>query len=110
MPELPVRDVFRAQLWYHKRLGFQIGWHNHAGRIGAVTLGECILFLRQSARPGGAAWIFAEDVDAVWRDWEARGAAPDGPPRDMPWGLRQFTQADLCGNCLTVHHDLDARE
>ncbi|MCJ7872555.1 VOC family protein [Phaeobacter sp. J2-8] len=108
-PELPVRDVISAQIHYRDRFGFDIRWHNPEGRIGAVSHGECALFLRAGAGAGAPAvvWIFAEDVVAVHADLIQRGAEIVDPLADRPWGLRQFTARDGDGNILHFFHDLD---
>ena len=107
VPELPVPDVAAAQAWYAERLGFEIGWHDEAGGIGAVSHGDCALFLRRSDAPARPAtfWIFADDVAAAHRDMTARGADVLGPPERTPWGLVQFTVRDAWGNLFHVFHD-----
>ncbi|MEL7465369.1 MAG: VOC family protein [Pseudomonadota bacterium] len=107
-PELPVPDVEAAQRYYRDTLGFEIAWRNEEGRIGAVALGECGLFFRESdeAAKGGVFWIFADDVDEAHAALSSRGADVEGPPEDKPWGLRQFTLRDPYGNVFYVFHDL----
>ena len=105
---LPVDDVPAAQLWYRDHLGFEIKWHNEAGRIGGVAHGEAAVFLRavDGAIQPNVLWIFCPDVDAVHDDLTARGAPVTGPLADTPWGLRQFTVTDLAGHQLHFFHDL----
>ncbi|WP_236628140.1 MULTISPECIES: hypothetical protein [unclassified Sulfitobacter] len=50
VPELPVRDVRAAQVYYRDRLGFEIAWHNTEGRIGTVSQGPCAKRTRRSLR------------------------------------------------------------
>jgi len=107
-PELPVRDVRAAQEYYRDHLGFDIAWHHEEGRIGAVSHGDCAIFLRET--PGdihpGIFWIFTGDVDAAHAEFRARGAEIVEPPNDKPWGLRQFTLRDRDGHLFHFHHDL----
>lgn len=108
VPELPVRSVVEAQEYYRDTLGFRIEWHNEAGRIGAVSLGRCAIFFRETEDDihPGTFWIFAEDVDATHDALVASGAQIVDPIENKPWGLRQFTVADLYGNRFHFHHDL----
>ena len=108
VPELPVRDVEIAQAYYRDQLGFKIEWLYPGAEIGAVSRGDCALFLRRTAGPlrTGTCWIFADDVDAAYADFEARAANIVEPIADKPWGLRQFTVEDLHGNRFHIHHDL----
>jgi uncharacterized glyoxalase superfamily protein PhnB len=50
-------------------------------------------------------WIFAEDIDASYRELQESGANIVEPLQRMPWGLRQFTVEDLDGNRFYFHHD-----
>lgn len=108
VPELPVRDVAKAQAYYRDRLGFEVAWHNEEAGLGAVSLGPCAVFFRQHA---GAIhpvtlWIFAPDVDGAYDALTARGAAIIDPIANKPWGLRQFSLRDLDGHIVHIHHDL----
>ena len=51
-------------------------------------------------------WIFAEDIEATYRELHASGAKIVDPLEAKPWGLRQFTVEDLDGNRFCIHHDL----
>lgn len=108
VPELPVRSVVEAQEYYRDRLGFRIEWHHEAGRIGAVSHGQCAIFFREADGPiqSGTFWIHADDVDAAFGELSALGAEITNPIEDKPWGLRQFTVVDLHGNRFHFHHDL----
>ncbi|MEM1163221.1 MAG: VOC family protein [Pseudomonadota bacterium] len=108
VPELPVRDVEAAQIWYRDKLGFKIEWLYPSGDIGAVSHGETAIFFRRSDAPIPPAtlWVFAEDVDAAYADIQATGVDIVDPIANKPWGLRQFTFQDMMGNRFHVHHDL----
>lgn len=107
VPELPVADVERAQEHYRDALGFEIGWLYPDKGIGAVSRGKFVLFLRRREPPFQPAvhWVFAEDLDASYRELESSGANIVEPLESKPWGLRQFTVADIDGNLFYVHHD-----
>ncbi|QIE44913.1 glyoxalase/bleomycin resistance/extradiol dioxygenase family protein [Pseudohalocynthiibacter aestuariivivens] len=108
-PELPVADVEVAQHYYHAHFGFDIAWYHAEGRIGAVSHGDCAIFMRQSDGPIHPAtfWIYAADVDQTYAALTRRGADIIDPIADKPWGLRQFTARDLYGNLFHFHHDID---
>lgn len=106
VPELPVADVERAQRHYRDALGFEIGWLYPDRQIGAVSRGHAAIFLRKRTPPFEPAvhWVFAEDVDTAYEELKSLGANILEPPETKPWGLRQFTVADLDGNVFYFHH------
>ncbi len=107
VPELPVADVERAQQHYRQFLGFEIEWLYRGKEIGAVSRGKVAIFFRKKKPPFEPAvhWIFAEDIDASYRELKASGANIVEPLETKPWGLRQFTVKDLDGNLFYFHHD-----
>jgi uncharacterized glyoxalase superfamily protein PhnB len=107
VPELPVVDVERAQTHYRDTLGFEIGWLYPGKEIGAVSRGNVSIFFRQRRLPFEPAihWVFAADIDALFRELKSRGANIVDPLDKKPWGLRQFTVEDLDGNRFYFHHD-----
>jgi predicted enzyme related to lactoylglutathione lyase len=106
-PELPVEDVERAQQHYRDALGFEIGWTDPSGDIGAVSRTNVAIFFRKRPRPFEPAvhWIFAADVDATYEELRSRGARVVDALERKPWGLRQFTVEDLDGNRFYFHCD-----
>jgi uncharacterized glyoxalase superfamily protein PhnB len=107
VPELPVADVERAQQHYRDALGFEIGWLYPDKQIGAVSRGNVVIFFRRRNAPFEPAvhWVFAEDLDASYRELKSSGANIVEPLEEKPWGLRQFTVADVDGNRFYFHHD-----
>lgn len=107
VPELPVADVERAQQHYRDALGFQIAWLYPGKEIGAVSRGNAAIFFRKKTPPFEPAvhWVFAEDIDASYRELQSSGAVIVDPLETKPWGLRQFTVKDLDGNLFYFHHD-----
>lgn len=105
VPELPVVDVERAQQHYRDVLGFEIGWLYEGKGIGSVSREDVVIFLRRRTPPFEPAvhWVFAEDVDASYRELGASGARIVDPLEKKPWGLRQFTVADVDGNLFYFH-------
>jgi len=107
VPELPVADVEKAQQYYHDALGFEIGWLEPGKEIGAVSRGDVAIFFRKRQEPFEPAihWIFAADIDATYEELRSSGAKIVEPLEKKPWGLRQFTVADLDGNRFYFHCD-----
>jgi uncharacterized glyoxalase superfamily protein PhnB len=106
-PELPVEDVERAQRHYRDALGFEIGWLQQGGDMGAVSRDTVAIFFRRRSRPFEAAvhWVFAADLDATYEELRSRGARIVEPLEKKPWGLRQFTVEDIDGNRFYFHCD-----
>lgn|SRR5689334_2406910 len=107
VPELPVRDVERAQQHYRDVLGFEVNWLYADKSIGAVSRGDFAIFFRKRLAPFEPAvhWIFAPDIDATYREFKSSGANIAEPLEKKPWGLTQFTLEDLDGNRFYIHHD-----
>ena len=107
VPELPVSDVTRAQQHYRDKLGFKIGWLHPGGEIGAVNRDHTTIFFRQRSGPFEPAvhWVYAADIEAMYRDLQALGARITEPLEMKPWGLTQFTIEDLDGNRFYFHRD-----
>ena len=107
VPELPVVDVERAQQHYRDALGFEINWLYPGKEIGAVSRGRVAIFFRKRQTPFEPAvhWVFAEDIDASYKELQSLGANIVEPLERKPWGLRQFTVKDLDGNLFYFHHD-----
>ncbi len=107
VPELPVIDVERAQQHYSDALGFEIGWLYPDKGIGSVSRGRTVVFFRKRKQPFEPAihWVYADDIDAAYRELKSSGANIVDPLETKPWGLRQFTVMDLDGNLFYFHHD-----
>jgi uncharacterized glyoxalase superfamily protein PhnB len=55
-----------------------------------------------TGQPGsGAIYIFCDEVDAYFADITACGAATDSPPKNYPYGMRDFIARDPDGNQLS---------
>jgi uncharacterized glyoxalase superfamily protein PhnB len=96
----------RAQQFYKDSFGFEIGWLSPDKEIGAVSLGQCVLFFRVKKAPFEpvAQWVFAADVDAAYATAKAMGAHIADPLETKPWGLRQFTLEDPDCNRFYIFH------
>lgn len=120
VPEIPVSDLAAATAYYERSLGFTLDWGDEELGLAGISKGSCRLFLassqyRQGYGNAGPAltWLnldSTEDVDALYRDWSAVGARLLSAPESKPWGLHEFTAADLDGNLFRVFHDFATPE
>ncbi|HEY0779820.1 MAG TPA: VOC family protein [Gemmatirosa sp.] len=116
VPEIPVQDVAAATAYYEQRLGFTLDWGGEALGLAGVSRGRCRLFLadpryREAYGNVGPTltWLnltSKDDVDALYHAWNASGARVMAAPESKPWGLHEFTAADLDGNLLRVFYDV----
>jgi uncharacterized glyoxalase superfamily protein PhnB len=107
VPELPVADVERAQQHYQDALGFKFAWLQPGSEIGAVSRGNVVIFFRRRLEQFEPAvhWMFSPDIDATYDELRSSGARIIEPLEKKPWGLRQFTVADIDGNRFYFHCD-----
>jgi predicted enzyme related to lactoylglutathione lyase len=107
VPELPVKDVERAQAFYQEKLGFKIGWIDPTKTIGAVSKDEAVIFLRkQPTIVPNTHWIFADNVDEIYKEFMEASITITEDIESKPWGIRQFTIEDIDGNRFIFHHDI----
>lgn len=116
IPEIPVSDVDKALEYYQTRLGFTLDWGNGEGGIAGISQGNCRMFLTSSQFREGYGnsgpvliWLnldSKEQVDALHELWRSSQVTIISPPESKPWGLHEFTAADLDGNLLRVFHDV----
>ncbi len=119
VPEIPVTDMRRAAAYYQDNLGFTFDWGGEELGLAGISRNSCRLFLAdQKYRKGygnaGPALIWLnltsdDEVAALYRAWSASGVALLSAPEAKPWGLFEFTAADLDGNLLRVFHDFGTR-
>ncbi len=115
VPEIPVRDIAAASVYYEQRLGFIIDWCDHELGLAGISRGNCRLFLaneqyRSGYRNAGPALIWlnlasVEEVDQLYKVWMAANVKLISAPESKPWGLREFTAADQDGNFFRVFYD-----
>ena len=104
-PIVPVGDL-EVALERYARLGFTAQGYKGPERYGFVDYGPVSMHLTET--PGhdpktaaSAVYLYVADPDAVYSAWTA--AEPGGhfhPPRDTPWGMREFSYVDPDG---TLH-------
>lgn len=120
VPEIPVRDVATAAAYYQKNLGFSLDWGDEQLGLAGISKGNCRMFLanqqfRQEYGNVGPMMIWLnlgskEEVDELHRVWSASHARLISAPESKPWGLHEFTAADLDGNLFRVFYDFATPE
>jgi|SRR5687767_15844891 len=115
VPEIPVRDLAAAAAYYQDCLGFTLDWRDERLGLAGISKGNCRIFLaaeqyrktRDTAGPAST-WLNLESkaaVDELYRVWSAGNARLISAPQSKPWGLHEFTAADLDGNLFRIFYD-----
>lgn len=103
IPRFPVFDLRQAIEFYEQRLGFQklFELRDYAG----VGRSGFELHLFRTDDPKLPEWtscrVNVRGVDSLYAECERAGVVhPNGPLTTQPWGFREFTVLDLCGNAI----------
>jgi uncharacterized glyoxalase superfamily protein PhnB len=103
VPVVPVRDIGEAVTFYTQRLGAELAFEQ--GPYAGVRFGAVELHLDGVVNEGAGkvtARVHVEGVDALFDTLEANGVIdPAEPLNTKPWGARQFSALDGCGNRIT---------
>lgn len=108
IPILASRDVDETVAFYG-RLGFQV-----VARYD--EFGPPYLLLRRDDvelhfvhtpevnpdESSGGCYLRLHDAQAVYDEWASLGLPGIHPPRDTPWGMREFFVVDQSGNLLRI--------
>jgi uncharacterized glyoxalase superfamily protein PhnB len=120
VPEIPVSSVTTAAEYYQDNLGFTLDWGSEELGLAGISRGNCRMFLaNQQYRKGYGnvgpclTWLnmdSEEQVDELYRAWSSSNARLISAPESKPWGLREFTAADVDGNLFRVFYDFGTAE
>lgn len=104
VPVLPVDDVPKALDFYTARLGFAKAFA--FGPYAGVQRGPVMIHLDGidgATYPGPSCCrVDVEGVDALHAEMDAQGVVhPREPLETKPFGMRQFSVLDCCGNRIT---------
>ncbi len=121
VPILFVRDVPTSANYFRDKLGFVIDFlYGEPPFYGAVSRDEVCIHLRCVHQPNFAelaarevslilASIEVPDVQAMFKEFEKRGAEIAEPPSHKPWGGTDFHVRDPDGNVISfVTYDQSA--
>jgi predicted lactoylglutathione lyase len=120
VPEIPVRDINKAAAYYQTKLGFTLDWGGEEVGLAGISKGNCRMFLanqeyrKEYGNVGPTlTWLnleSKEEVDELYRVWSASEVKLISIPESKPWGLHEFTAADLDGNLFRVFYDFGTPE
>ena len=120
VPEIPVTDIATAAAYYQNNLGFELDWGGDELGLAGISKGICRMFLADERFRKGygnvgptLTWLnlgSKEEVDELYRAWSASKAKLMSAPESKPWGLHEFTAADLDGNLFRVFYDFATPE
>ena len=100
---MPVRDAATAIAFYVERFGATLAFEQ--GPYAGVSFGEVEVHLDGVVNDGAGkvtTRIELTGVDDLYAALEPRGVIdPDEPLHTTPWGYRQFSALDGCGNRIT---------
>ena len=102
-PVIPVTDIAKAMDFYRDQLGFIVVFQE--GEYAGVTRDDVMLHIDGVVNAGAGMVTCRIDmygVDELFAELDPRGVIdPAEPIRTMPWGTRQFSVLDCCGNRIT---------
>jgi len=120
VPEIPVTNINEAIAYYQNNLGFGLDWYAEEIGLAGISKGECRMFLanenfREAYGNVGPilTWLnlsSKDEVNELYRVWNASKAKIISPPESKQWGLHEFTAVDLDGNFLRVFYDFATPE
>jgi uncharacterized glyoxalase superfamily protein PhnB len=109
VPIFNVHSLAASERYYRDSLGFKIDWEDgEPATFASVSRGHAAIFLCQGCQGTPGAWTMTfGNVDALYKDFSARGARIRMPPTNMPWGLREMHVSDIDGNVVRFGMSLD---
>jgi lactoylglutathione lyase len=115
MPALTVNDLAASLAWYRDVLGFTVTQEmkNEDKLMGAMLKAGAVELLlgqddfakgrdRQKGVGMRLYWVTAQDVDTLAEAIVSRGGVLAHPPKDEPWGGRDFAVTDPDGFLITI--------
>ena len=103
VPVVPVSAIGDAIAFYRDQLGFGVAFEQ--GDYAGVTRDDALLHLDgviNAAAGSVTCRIETQGVDELFAELEPKGVIdPAEPIHTMPWGARQFSVLDCCGNRVT---------
>ena len=104
VPEIPVRDINEAAVYYENNLGFTVDWGGEELGLAGISKGNCGMFLansdyRKQCGNVGPVLIWLnlkskDEVNDLFRLWSSSEAKLISEPESKPWGLHEFMAED----------------
>ena len=104
-PILNVKDVAASIDYYVDKLGFEKRWDwGSPPGFACVGRDQVSIFLCREGQGARGTWIsiFVQDVDALYEDYQRRGAMIRQKPTNFPWGAREMNVQDPDGHRLRI--------
>jgi catechol 2,3-dioxygenase-like lactoylglutathione lyase family enzyme len=103
-PIFRVRSVSASIEYYVDVLGYKVDWQ--VGGFASVSRDRCKIFLSEGdqGNPGAWVWIGVEDADALFDEYQTKGAKVRHPPTNYSWAYEMQVE-DLDGNILRLGSD-----
>jgi len=106
VPILRVANLERSVAYYIAQLGFELQWQTEPMASVRRDRTSVMLCEGDQGHPGTWLWIAANDVDALYAEFVARGAHLRHEPANYPWGSRECQVTDIDGHVLRFGADL----
>lgn len=110
IPVLPAIDIEASVDFYQNKLGFSLAFQypEYAG----VEVGPIQIHFWHCKDPeipkASNCRVHLLGVDALYQEAiQQRVVHPNGPIEDKPWGFREFTVIDCCGNSIIFAQPLE---
>jgi len=107
-PIFNVRDVPASIAYYVDKLGFRVEWDwGTPPTFASVERDAVRIFLCQGGQGAPGTWlsIYVQDIDALYEEYQRRGAIIRQAPANFPWGVREMNVQDLDGHRLRMGAD-----
>jgi catechol 2,3-dioxygenase-like lactoylglutathione lyase family enzyme len=103
IPVLPSIDIEASLNFYRSKLGFSLAFQYP--EYGGVEAGSIQIHFCHCEDPElpkvTSCRVNVVGVDALYQEAIRRGVVhPNGSIEDKPWGFREFTVIDCCGNAI----------
>jgi predicted enzyme related to lactoylglutathione lyase len=98
-PILRVQNLSASIDYYVHKLGFKIDWQSPW--MASVSRGRCHIFLSEGDQGNPGSWVYigVEDADALFNEYQTKGAKVRHPPTNYEWTYEMQIE-DLDGNVL----------
>jgi uncharacterized glyoxalase superfamily protein PhnB len=109
-PELPASSLRKAIVYYEERLGFQVAMQMPNGEYAIVERDDVAIHLFQDdsgCHSSTGIHIFTPDIEALYAEFQQRGADLTQGIERKPWGNREFRLKDEFGNEIKFTEAVD---